>query len=679
MATSYVRAHCISTKIDNVTVYPIQSVTITDSTGTYTATSTDISTTTNSGRHTVNNGTSVKFTANIRAQDASYTYSFSKFNRNTVEDFTANPKTYTVNSETTFLAYGTATKRSYTVKTAIGTDSGSIDTVKSITGSQSGTWGTKKTITATCKGSNGWGEDTNGYRYTFTWWKSSDTTILPGNSNPTYTFTIPKNGTITLTATGKKVGVPYTVKYNANGGSGNMSNTSATYGTAFNLRSNSFTKTGYTFAGWATSSSGSVVYNDGHLVNNLTQTRDATVNLYAKWTANTYVVNYSVGSVLVNSSGTKVTGVSTITSGSTASSSHTYDTAKALTSNGFTRTKCKFLGWATSSSSSTIAYTNSQSVTNLTSTSSGAVWLYAVWLYQTSSATFYPNTGTVNGSSSNISNALTLVKDTTLGKVSNNIFYYLPIQYNIDYTYTETNMFTVKPPDGNCFIKYSFKNLLTSNSTVMLPAYFSQTVTESMINKPQIYAYYENGGTNNQTWYYYPTRYFNAGNIISNYNNYSMTNVGEWEDLPYNSPASGNSVTHKVATVELTDATTSKQVCNVTFDCDGGYIVSSSNTKITLKEYINERYILPPVPTKSGKTFLGWWFRPKSFSSLDGVVMKYNTTSSESYLSYLIGKPGEYVNTSPAQYYDNNTSYRLLVSHVPCQIDTNHTLFAIWE
>ena len=173
------------------------------------------------------------------------------------------------------------------------------------------------------------------------------------------------------------------------------------------------------------------------------------------------------------------------------------------------------------------------------------------------------------------------------------------------------------------------------------------------------------------------SNYKKPTNAIGNYNNYSMTNVGEWGDLPYNSPNTNNTVTHKVSRVELTDVNTSKQVCDVTFDCDGGTIGADAYTKVTIKQYINERYILPPVPTKSGKTFIGWWFRPKSFSSLNGVNL---TTygSSNNYAAFLIGKPNEYVNTSPAQYYNNNTSYRLLLSHVPCQIDTNHTLFAIW-
>jgi hypothetical protein len=49
------------------------------------------------------------------------------------------------------------------------------------------------------------------------------------------------------------------------------------------LRSNSFTSTGYSFGGWATSASGGAAYSNGQSVNNLTATNGGTVNLYAVW------------------------------------------------------------------------------------------------------------------------------------------------------------------------------------------------------------------------------------------------------------------------------------------------------------------------------------------------------------------------------------------------------------
>ena len=77
----------------------------------------------------------------------------------------------------------------------------------------------------------------------------------------------------------------YTVKFNANGGTGTMANESFTYGTSKALTANAFTRTGYSFQGWATSASGAKTYSDKQSVNNLTATAGGTYNLYAKWTA----------------------------------------------------------------------------------------------------------------------------------------------------------------------------------------------------------------------------------------------------------------------------------------------------------------------------------------------------------------------------------------------------------
>ena len=86
----------------------------------------------------------------------------------------------------------------------------------------------------------------------------------------------------------------YTIVFNANTGSGTMSNQSMTYDTAANLTANTFTKDKYTFKGWATTAGGSVEYADGQSVKNLTATDGATINLYAVWELNSYTVSFVV-------------------------------------------------------------------------------------------------------------------------------------------------------------------------------------------------------------------------------------------------------------------------------------------------------------------------------------------------------------------------------------------------
>ena len=91
---------------------------------------------------------------------------------------------------------------------------------------------------------------------------------------------------------------------------------------------------------------------------------DVTVDLYPVFIANTYTIKYD---------GNGANG------GSTASSTHTYDTAKSLTANGYTRTDYAFTGWNTEKNGSGTFYTDKASVKNLISTNGGTITLYAQW------------------------------------------------------------------------------------------------------------------------------------------------------------------------------------------------------------------------------------------------------------------------------------------------------------
>lgn len=75
----------------------------------------------------------------------------------------------------------------------------------------------------------------------------------------------------------------YSVKFNANSGSGTMANESMTYDQSKALTVNSFTKDHYAFKGWATSADGNIVYSNGQSVKNLTATDGAVIELFAVW------------------------------------------------------------------------------------------------------------------------------------------------------------------------------------------------------------------------------------------------------------------------------------------------------------------------------------------------------------------------------------------------------------
>ena len=218
----------------------------------------------------------------------------------------------------------------------------------------------------------------NGYR--LTGWRFVGWATEPGGGK-TYTdaqsvsdLTATANGSVTLYAVWEANA--YTVTYNANkpiGASGTVggatSNSLHTYDTQAALTANGYSLTGWTFQGWATSSTGGTSYDDSQTVVNLTTEQGGTVTLYAVWTANTYTVTYDSN---------KPDGASGSVEGVTESSVHTYDTAKALTASGFGLTGWTFGGWATAPSGEKI-YGDSQSVVNLTAEQGGAVTLYAVW------------------------------------------------------------------------------------------------------------------------------------------------------------------------------------------------------------------------------------------------------------------------------------------------------------
>ena len=82
----------------------------------------------------------------------------------------------------------------------------------------------------------------------------------------------------------------YSVSYNANGGSGAPGSQTKWYGENLTLSSTQPTRTGYTFAGWNTNSSGTGTnYAAG-----ATYTGNAALSLYAKWTAKSYTLTWNL-------------------------------------------------------------------------------------------------------------------------------------------------------------------------------------------------------------------------------------------------------------------------------------------------------------------------------------------------------------------------------------------------
>lgn len=195
--------------------------------------------------------------------------------------------------------------------------------------------------------------------YSFAGWYTSTA------SNATKVTTIPSSANVTYYA--KWNGITYYVQFNGNGNTGgSTAKETFTYGTAKALTTNGFTKTGYQFNGWNTNAAGTGTnYSNGQSVSNLTSTSGGTVNLYAKWLANTYTVIFNGNGAL---------------SGSMPDQSFTYDQAQNLSELGFSKgVAYKFTGWNTMPDGTGDSYDDEESVSNLTSTNGGNVVLYAQW------------------------------------------------------------------------------------------------------------------------------------------------------------------------------------------------------------------------------------------------------------------------------------------------------------
>lgn len=292
--------------------------------------------------------------------------------------------------------------------------------------------------------------------YTFTGWSTSpDGEVLYTDEEEVQNLTSDVNGSVTLYAIWKAN--TFTVKFDANTASGEMTDAPVVYDSEVTLPECEFNKTGYTFIGWSLTADGAVILTDYEYDNLKTEEGD-TVTLYAIWSENSYTLSFDAnggegekipatvysyetnvalpknvfaktGYILsgwsltkdgeqvyengetVNHINSEKNGTVTLYAvwtpvnytvkfnsntgtGSMDNLSMTYDTETVLTANTFTKEGYHFLGWSTSENGA-VEYTNSQSVKNLTSTDGKEVTLYAVWEINTYTVTFkyYNNKG----------------------------------------------------------------------------------------------------------------------------------------------------------------------------------------------------------------------------------------------------------------------------------------------
>jgi uncharacterized repeat protein (TIGR02543 family) len=204
--------------------------------------------------------------------------------------------------------------------------------------------------------------------YTFAGWYESSNFSGSAVTTP---YTTSQNRSLYA----KWAAVSYTVTYNANlvvsgntiTGTGSVPVNNNTYniGQSFSVAANTgpLTRSGYTFAGWVTNEDGTgTAKNSGETIT----FGAANINLYPKWTANTYTISYNLNG-----------GSGDLTS---APTSWTVGNGNVtLPSSGFTRTGYDFAGWSK---------TQGGSVINNSFNNIGNVTLYAAWTLKSIAYTF---------------------------------------------------------------------------------------------------------------------------------------------------------------------------------------------------------------------------------------------------------------------------------------------------
>ncbi len=167
-----------------------------------------------------------------------------------------------------------------------------------------------------------------------------------GNFYEVYTFGTQKTFTVTNESYAIAVKSEDTSKGTVTGGG------AYTYGSSVKITATP--QKGYLFSKWS----------DGNTSASRTVTVNGATTYTAYFTPITYYIKYD---------GNGATG------GSTATSTHTYDVAKNLTKNGYTRTGYTFIGWSLSPTSTTSSTPDELSVKNMATKNGDTLTLYAVW------------------------------------------------------------------------------------------------------------------------------------------------------------------------------------------------------------------------------------------------------------------------------------------------------------
>lgn len=194
--------------------------------------------------------------------------------------------------------------------------------------------------------------------YTFAGWTGSN------GSTAQTSVTITAGSTGAKSYTAQWTANTYTLTYEGMGGTPSKPSQTGKYNSAWGTLATA-TRTGYTFGGWYSKFTlvGDFFTYRGAITSSTICTGNAPA--FAKWTANKYYLAF-------NANGG---------SGTMANQTFRYGFAQTISANTFMRSNCIFTGWNTKADGTGTAYSDKQSVSNLSATNGATITLYAQWAH----------------------------------------------------------------------------------------------------------------------------------------------------------------------------------------------------------------------------------------------------------------------------------------------------------
>ena len=421
-------------------------------------------------------------------------------------------------------------------------------------------------------------------------------------------LTAEKNGEVTLYAQWEPNKYNVVFNKNADNATGTMANQEFTYDVAQNLTANAFSRTGYTFAGWATTATGNVEHTDKKSVKNLTSTNNGTVNLFAKWTANPYKVTLNAGAGTMNEAAGWTRSADKKTSTKEITYDGAYGTLPTASLPGY-----NFLGWFTETTGGT------QVKADTIMQTAGAVSLYPHWEARTDTPYIVKHYQMdLNGNYPTEPTETQNLQGTTDTKVTPEVKTYTGFKS------PSAQEITIKG-DGTAVVEYRYER---NKYNLDLNGWLDGVKSDVITGYGTADIYINGAQERNDTDDYSEKIYYGS--------TYEIKDIKASDSHKYNSVHTGKlKGTMGTDNIEVVlDFTTQY---TITYNLNGGNITGQKTTY----DIYTDTFTLPS-PTKTNYTFLGWneeianmnWY--KGFLNLNTGAIENNTTYPNSYYTNTI-------------------------------------------